>query len=174
MRSCDITLPSVITLSCLLTFIAIASARPFNPSCLELSTKSVGEETGEFISSVNELFSANATTQMRLTAVTTCTNNLDNVVGLQLILSVDPYQADYIDDSEQRFKLDSIGKLEGDCQTIKLSSPLDKIQVQSTRNEINSIKYYRSGSKKGYGQDGMILTDWYFTLEKPLIGLWGR
>ena len=62
--------------------ITFTSAKKIDVSCLTLSEQIVGQEKGQYKSNMAQLINSNVSDDMRLHAITTCTNNWNDVVGI--------------------------------------------------------------------------------------------
>ena len=60
---------------------------------------------------------------MRLHSLTVCTDDEDKLSGLNFHLASNPYS----DAPGERVDLGAIGKMEGDCKSLKLSKSIDRI-----------------------------------------------
>lgn len=69
----------------------------------------------------------------------------------------------------------AIGNMEGDCTTLKLTGGLDRIRAyKGALPGVRSIRFYRGNLAKTYGKMKDDYTQWLFTEENPLVGVYGR
>ena len=116
------------TLLSVITVFNNSSSKEIDVSCLTLSDQIVGQDRGYYKSNMAQLINADISDQMRLHAITTCTNNWKDVVGIQFTLATDAYVDDEDLTTERvKVKLGEIGNLEGDCETLKLKGSVDEI-----------------------------------------------
>ena len=77
---------------------------------------------------------------MRLHSFRVCTDSSGKLIGLNFFM---PHQHD---DEISRMELGSIGVMEGDCQSLRLSSGIDRIRVSTTTfvniKIVNNISFY--------------------------------
>ena len=94
-------------------------------------------------------------------------------------MATDPYVDDELAGEDRvKVKLGEIGKLGGDCETLKLKGSVDQVRVtiggKFIANGIQSVTYIRGTRGKSYGTVGPGENDWYFTSDTPLIGVYGK
>ena len=67
--------------------------------------------------------------------------------------------------------------MEGNCEEIMLSGPLDRIRASDsdTGKGLSGIRFYRGRKAKTFGvvEDQGDYREWYFPSSKPLIGYFG-
>ena len=162
-----------------ITILTRVSCKEIDVSCLKLSDDLVGQEAGQYKSNMAQLINSQVSDQMRLHAITTCTNKWDDVTGIQFTLATEAY-TDEISLSNERIKvqLGEIGNLEGDCETIKLNGAVDEVQVsiggKYIANGIQSVTWIRGDRGKSYGARSAQVTKFNFSEDKQLIGVYGK
>jgi len=78
---------------------------------------------------------------MRLDGFTICTDKRRNVKGLQFFLSETPYMVE--GNADLLLILDPIGNMEGECGTLRLSGPVDKIKAAAKKNkEVRALSFH--------------------------------
>lgn len=110
--------------------------------------------------------------EMRLHSFKTCQDSDDNVIGIQFFMAVNPYTEVDVD----LYEMAPIGLMEGICHTVKPSGPLHQIRAAGGDDGVTGIKYY-NGDEKQYGdvpKRRWKKTDWEFSEDQPLVGLYGR
>ena len=112
------------------------------------------------------------TDEMRIHSFTTCVDSHGYVIGLQFSLTSNPYSAD--EDSEAIIELGAIGNMNGDCTTLTLEGGFDKIRAYESEYGVRNLRFYREDRAKTYGKLKDEFTEWLFTNETPLVGLYGR
>ena len=101
-------------------------------------------------------------------AIVNCESE-SNVNAIQFILK---------DKSTEKLKyLPPIGKMSGDCQELKITSPIQKIAAHystyTSDGTIASISYIKDGRQKTYGTPSGSSREWDFDENEVLIGLYG-
>jgi len=104
----------------------------------------------------------------------TCTEG-DQVVGLQFFLTETPYLEDQY---SSLLVLDPIGKLTGNCGSLRLSSPIDKIKAATKSNKgIQGLEFFYEDKRVKIGDmDGSSVDTqkWKFTEDQALYGVYGE
>ena len=72
-------------------------------------------------------------------------------------------------------ELTAFGTMKGDCQTLTLSGPIERIRASyaQTSGSVTSLKLYRSGLAKTYGTLLANYEEWNFSESSILLGLHG-
>ena len=66
--------------------------------------------------------------------------------------------------------------MSGNCQTLTLSDSFSSIRASSnlSNSGVNNLSFHRGSMKKTYGEIDEDYTEWVFTEDKPLVGIYGR
>ena len=103
-----------------------------------------------------------------LYSLTVCEKN-DKVVGHQYTLVNKSDDSDIVE-------LSAMGRMRGDCQTLILQGPIDKVRAsfKDEDDSVSAIKYFRGRTSKQWGRASRDYQEYVFSAEQPVIGLWGR
>ena len=127
-------------------------AVPIHNSCLVLSDITAGYENGEFMTNEDQLTSSIVTDDMRIHSFKTCTNSNGFITGLQFFMAANPYSKED-QEAVETVEMGAIGKMEGECQTLKLTGGLDRIRAyKGALKGVRSIRFYRGNLAKTYGK----------------------
>ena len=106
---------------------------------------------------------------MHLRWITTCTDpeRDGKLLGIKFTLASTDYTGEDIPDSD-KYALEPIGQMTGNCQELRLLGPLDRIRAATElwfgdRQGIVGIRYYRGPRAKTYGKFDSGYTQWMFS-----------
>jgi len=115
-------------------------------SCLELSDDTISSDFHQtFFTNEADLTTSSMTSDMALDGFNVCTDGDRNVKGLQFFLSETPY---LVDDYAELFFLDPIGKMTGECGSLRFSGPVDQMKAaEKKKKEIRAIAFHYDNDK---------------------------
>ena len=159
----------------LITVQSLTLAKSIHPSCLLLNfDNKIGQGVGDFISNADILSSLAVTEDMRLHSMTVCTNENDKLDGLNFHVAENAYS----DSPGERVELGAIGKMEGNCKTLRLKQGIDRIRASDTVRVrvkiVEDIMFYSGQHALTIGEVEEDFTQWIFSEQNPLIGVYGR
>lgn len=89
-------------------------------------------------------------------------------------MALDPYSKANAESTE-RFEMGAIGNMDGECTSLQLTGGLDRIRAyDGALPGVRNIRFYRGNLAKTYGKIQDQFTQWLFTEENPLVGIYGR
>ena len=146
-----------------------AQAKSIHSNCLEFSSPTLGSAIGEQMSNSNQLANSLVNDEMRPHSVKTCRID-ESVTGIQIILANNAYKTN----ANNFIKLDPLGSMTGNCDTVKLPGDVNKIKASKLAGDM-SIEYKIYGQlNQKYGElDSTYSKFWHFTDSNPLVGLYG-
>lgn len=104
----------------------------------------------------------------RTVSVKTCFDGKKNgpVTGVMFTVAVE---------GDDNIDLPMIGNEGRTCKTLTLSAPITHIEVSTDNGLVNAIRWVVNPNQKTYGDyDSTSGTEWTFTEETPVIGLYGQ
>ena len=131
-------------------------------------------EIGDSISNAEVLMQTTTYNDSRVLNFTTCIEiqeESDVLIGVQITLWSEVYREATV--------LPPIGTItDSSCRTLTLENggiEFMRASFDQTQMRVNALRYDKNGTKIEYGELGENgYTDWAFTEEAPLLGLYGR
>jgi hypothetical protein len=164
-----------VLISAMAAFATQAEASGIHNSCLTLSDTTIGQPdfVQTFMTNESQL-TDQVNSNMQVDGFWTCTEG-DQVVGLQFFLSETPFLEDQY---SSLLHLDPIGKLTGNCGSLRLSGPIDKIKAASKSNKgVRGLEFFYEDKKVKIGDMNGWKVDtqkWKFTEDQALYGVYGE
>ena len=161
MKAIQIIIGSVI-------FHTTTAAINFNQQCLCLSDQTVGIMSEANTSMNNDVQFFEMDSRARPVSMKTCFNGKKNgpVTGVMFTVRVP---------GDDDIDLPMIGNEGRNCKTLTLTNPITHIEVSTDNGVVDAIKWVVFPNQKTYGDYNISKgTEWIFTQERPVIGLYGQ
>ena len=62
----------------------------------------------------------------------------------------------------------------GECETLKVTGMIDRIRASAPADNVKNVRFFRGNLARTYGDVTEDYSEWSFTAETPLVGLYGR